>query len=231
MKSGKQASPVCESEPSWQTFLDAEMSKPYFLTLNEHIEKRRGETKVFPLAEDVLTAFSLCPLQNVKVVILGQDPYHGANQAHGLCFSVQQGQKIPPSLRNIFKELAQDIEGFTEPGNGDLTAWAKQGVFLLNTVLTVEEGLANSHKSLGWETFTDASIKHISDTQQGVVFLLWGKPSQQKASLIDTSKHHVLESSHPSPLSAYRGFLGCKHFSETNKLLVSANQTPITWSL
>lgn len=231
MKKLNQARSVCENEPSWQTFLDAEMSKSYFHTLSAYIDKRRSETKVFPPSDEVLAAFRLCPLHNVKVVILGQDPYHGQDQAHGLCFSVQQNQKIPPSLRNIFKELKQDIEGFTEPAHGDLTAWVSQGVFLLNTVLTVEEGLANSHKGLGWETFTDASIKYISDTQQDVVFLLWGKPSQQKETLIDTTKHHVLKSSHPSPLSAYRGFLGCKHFSETNKLLVSANQQAITWSL
>jgi len=217
--------------PAWQALLDAEQDKDYFRSLLKFVAQRREEVKVFPPQNEVFSAFELCPANNVKVVILGQDPYHGEGQAHGLCFSVCEGVKIPPSLRNIYKELASDIPNFNMPSHGDLRTWAKQGVLLLNTVLTVEEGNANSHKGKGWETFTDNVIRFVSNELQDVIFLLWGKPAQQKASLIDASKHHILSCAHPSPLSAHRGFLGCKHFSETNRFLKTLQQHPINWQV
>jgi uracil-DNA glycosylase len=178
-----------------------------------------------------MNALKLTPANQVKVVVLGQDPYHGEGQAHGLSFSVQRSIKIPPSLRNIFKELATDISGFTVPQHGDLTSWAEQGVLLLNTVLTVEEGQAHSHKGKGWEIFTDTLITRLSEQTSDIVFLLWGKPAQQKIKLIDTSKHHVLTSVHPSPLSAHRGFLGCQHFSQTNAILKRLGKSEINWQI
>lgn len=215
---------------SWQSFLGAEQSAPYFLSLMKKVEAaRESGTSIFPPEEDVFNAFSLTPLSKVKVVILGQDPYHGPNQAHGLAFSVLPGVRIPPSLRNMYKELAASVDGFQIPDSGDLSQWAKQGVFLLNTVLTVEQGKAHSHAKWGWETFTDHVIDVINEQCDGVVFLLWGSHAQKKGMRVDTKRHHVLDAPHPSPLSAHRGFLGCGHFQQANALLAQMGKTPIRW--
>lgn len=218
--------------PTWQEVLGPVKRADFFQQLMARIDAERAAGKaIYPPASEVFNALSLTPLDNVKVVILGQDPYHGPGQAHGLCFSVQSGVKTPPSLVNIYKELAQDIEGFHIPEHGNLTAWAEQGVLLLNTVLTVEQGKAHSHAKWGWETFTDAVIKSVNDTQHGVVFLLWGSHAQKKGQNIDTQKHYVLNAPHPSPLSAHRGFLGCRHFSQTNTLLSQQGKTPVNWQV
>ena len=217
---------------TWQDALGPQKEAEYFTRLMARIQSEREAGKViYPPQQDVFNALKFTPLESVKVVILGQDPYHGAGQAHGLCFSVLPGVKTPPSLVNIYKELAADIDGFVIPKHGTLTRWAEQGVLLLNTVLTVEQGKAHSHAKWGWETFTDAVIDAVNRHQQGVVFLLWGSHAQKKGMHIDTSKHHVLSAPHPSPLSAHRGFLGCKHFSQTNQLLSSQNKSPINWQL
>jgi uracil-DNA glycosylase len=221
-----------QSKLDWQALLGAEKEKEYFKSLLAFVQSRREiGVRVFPPKSDIFNAFILTPGDNVNVVILGQDPYHGAGQAHGLCFSVQNGVKIPPSLRNMYKELTTDVEGFTMPKHGNLTKWARQGVLLINTVMTVDEANANSHKGKGWEQFTDTVIMQVSEHMQDVIFLLWGKPAQQKIKLIDTSKHHVLTSVHPSPLSAHRGFLGCKHFSQANDLLIKLGKNPIDWQV
>lgn len=218
--------------PAWQEVLGPVKRADFFQQLMARIDAERAAGKaIYPPASEVFNALTLTPLDNVKVVILGQDPYHGPGQAHGLCFSVQSGVKMPPSLVNIYKELAQDIEGFHIPEHGNLTAWAEQGVLLLNTVLTVEQGKAHSHAKWGWETFTDAVIKSVNDTQHGVVFLLWGSHAQKKGQNIDTQKHYVLNAPHPSPLSAHRGFLGCRHFSQTNTLLSQQGKTPVNWQV
>ena len=218
--------------PAWQEVLGPVKRADFFQQLMARIDAERAAGKaIYPPASEVFNAFTLTPLDNVKVVILGQDPYHGPGQAHGLCFSVQSGVKTPPSLVNIYKELAQDIEGFHIPEHGNLTAWAEQGVLLLNAVLTVEQGKAHSHAKWGWETFTDAVIKSVNDTQHGVVFLLWGSHAQKKGQSIDTQKHYVLSAPHPSPLSAHRGFLGCRHFSQTNTLLSQQGKTPVNWQV
>lgn len=218
--------------PAWQEVLGPVKRADFFQQLMARIDAERAAGKaIYPPASEVFNAFTLTPLDNVKVVILGQDPYHGPGQAHGLCFSVQSGVKTPPSLVNIYKELAQDIEGFHVPEHGNLIAWAEQGVLLLNTVLTVEQGKAHSHAKWGWETFTDAVIKSVNDTQHGVVFLLWGSHAQKKGQNIDTQKHYVLNAPHPSPLSAHRGFLGCRHFSKTNTLLSQQGKTPVNWQV
>ena len=218
--------------PAWQEVLGPVKHADFFQQLMARIDAERAAGKaIYPPASEVFNALTLTPLDNVKVVILGQDPYHGPGQAHGLCFSVQSGVKTPPSLVNIYKELAQDIEGFHIPEHGNLTAWAEQGVLLLNTVLTVEQGKAHSHAKWGWETFTDAVIKSVNDTQHGVVFLLWGSHAQKKGQNIDTQKHYVLNAPHPSPLSAHRGFLGCRHFSQTNTLLSQQGKTPVNWQV
>ncbi|MCP3863553.1 MAG: uracil-DNA glycosylase [Aestuariibacter sp.] len=218
--------------PAWQEVLGPVKHADFFQQLMARIDAERAAGKaIYPPASEVFNALTLTPLDDVKVVILGQDPYHGPGQAHGLCFSVQPGVKTPPSLVNIYKELAQDIEGFHVPEHGNLTAWAEQGVLLLNTVLTVEQGKAHSHAKWGWETFTDAVIKSVNDTQQGVVFLLWGSHAQKKGQNIDTQKHYVLNAPHPSPLSAHRGFLGCRHFSQTNTLLSQQGKTPVNWQV
>ena len=218
--------------PAWQEVLGPVKRADFFQQLMARIDAERAAGKaIYPPASEVFNAFTLTPLDNVKVVILGQDPYHGPGQAHGLCFSVQSGVKTPPSLVNIYKELAQDIEGFHIPEHGNLTAWAEQGVLLLNAVLTVEQGKAHSHAKWGWETFTDAVIKSVNDTQHGVVFLLWGSHAQKKGQNIDTQKHYVLNAPHPSPLSAHRGFLGCRHFSQTNTLLSQQGKTPVNWQV
>ena len=217
---------------TWQDALGPQKEAEYFTRLMARVESEREAGKViYPPQQDVFNALKYTPLESVKVVILGQDPYHGAGQAHGLCFSVLPGVKTPPSLVNIYKELATDIDGFVIPEHGTLTSWAEQGVLLLNTVLTVEQGKAHSHAKWGWETFTDAVIDAVNRHQQGVVFLLWGSHAQKKGMHIDTSKHHVLSAPHPSPLSAHRGFLGCKHFSQTNQLLSSQNKSPINWQV
>ena len=217
---------------TWQDALGPQKEAEYFTRLLARVEAEREAGKViYPPQQDVFNALKYTPLESVKVVILGQDPYHGPDQAHGLCFSVLSGVKTPPSLVNIYKELAADIDGFVIPKQGTLTSWAEQGVLLLNTVLTVEQGKAHSHAKWGWETFTDAVIDAVNRHQQGVVFLLWGSHAQKKGMHIDTSKHHVLSAPHPSPLSAHRGFLGCKHFSQTNQLLSSQNKLPINWQV
>lgn len=213
---------------TWNRHLASEIQKDYFLDLDRAISKAYKERTVFPTKENIFSAFNLCPFEDVKVVILGQDPYHGAGQAHGLSFSVPDGEKIPPSLKNIYKELASDVDKQI-PESGNLEHLAKQGVMLLNATLTVEEGHAGFHQGWGWETFTNEVIRTISKEKQHVVFLLWGKFAQDKAELIDETKHLILKAPHPSPLSAHRGFLGCKHFSKTNSYLKENNMTAIEW--
>ncbi|MCS6933568.1 MAG: uracil-DNA glycosylase [Chitinophagales bacterium] len=224
------SSAAVQIEESWKQALADEFEQPYFPLIRQFIleQKNKGK-KVYPPGPLIFRAFNLTPLPAVKVVILGQDPYHGPGQAHGLCFSVPHGIKPPPSLVNIFKELNSDL-GVPVPLHGNLEKWATQGVLLLNAALTVNESEPNSHASCGWHRFTDAVIRKISDTQQGVVFLLWGKFAQEKATLIDTTKHFILTAAHPSPYSADR-FFGCRHFSKTNELLVRQGKTPIDWSL
>lgn len=216
---------------SWKKALIKEFSKPYFADLKIFLQKENLEHKVYPLGDKVFEAFNTTPLDKVKVVIIGQDPYHGPNQAHGLCFSVNKGVPIPPSLRNIYKELAKDVE-FSIPNHGYLLNWAKQGVFLLNATLTVRANTAGSHQKRGWETFTDAVIKSISNNNSGVIFLLWGGFAKGKQNLIDKNKHYILSSVHPSPLSANRGgWFGNKHFSQTNKILADNNKLRIDWQV
>lgn len=212
----------------WDDCLEAEFEKSYYRQLRQFLKKEYAEETIYPQPDDLWTAFKLTPYHHVKVVILGQDPYHGAGQAHGLSFSVNPGVKIPPSLRNMFKELATDI-GCEIPKDGTLTGWAKQGVLMLNTVLTVREGQAHSHKKQGWETFTDEVIRKLSSRKEPIVFVLWGRPAQEKKKLIDLSKHAVVESYHPSPLSASRGFLGSRPYSKTNDILQSWGEAPIDW--
>lgn len=215
---------------TWHDVIGLEKEQEYFQQTLKFVEAERAAGKViFPPAKDVFNAFRFTEFDDVKVVILGQDPYHGPNQAHGLCFSVLPGVKTPPSLVNMYKELAQDIDGFQIPNHGYLKSWADQGVLLLNTVLTVEQGKAHSHAKTGWETFTDSVIDALNQHRQGVIFLLWGSHAQKKGQMIDRSKHHVLMAPHPSPLSAHRGFLGCKHFSQTNQILKQLGQMPIDW--
>ncbi|TMO82690.1 uracil-DNA glycosylase [Pseudoalteromonas spongiae] len=217
---------------TWTDLLAVEKQQDYFKDTLDYVAKRRAEgVNVFPPADEVFSAFSSTAFEDVKVVILGQDPYHGLNQAHGLAFSVKPGIKAPPSLANMYKELATDIDGFTIPNHGYLQAWAEQGVLLLNTVLTVEQGQAHSHKKLGWETFTDRVIAALNEHGNGIVFLLWGSHAQKKGRHIDTTKHVVFNGPHPSPLSAYRGFFGCKHFSKANDALIAMGKTPINWLL
>lgn len=216
---------------TWQSVIGQEKTQPYFLdTLNYVAAQRNAGKVVYPPAQDVFNAFRLTELHQVKVVILGQDPYHGPNQAHGLSFSVRPGIPAPPSLINMYKELMTDIPGFQQPDHGFLEGWAQQGVLLLNTVLTVEAGKAHSHANLGWETFTDRVIAALNKYKQNIVFLLWGSHAQKKGSIIDCKRHHILKAPHPSPLSAHRGFFGCKHFSQTNQLLQQQGQPPINWT-
>ncbi|WP_105170820.1 uracil-DNA glycosylase [Pseudoalteromonas sp. T1lg24] len=217
---------------TWTDLLAVEKQQDYFKDTLDYVAKRRAEgVNVFPPADEVFSAFSSTAFEDVKVVILGQDPYHGPDQAHGLAFSVKPGIKAPPSLANMYKELATDIDSFTIPNHGYLQAWAEQGVLLLNTVLTVEQGQAHSHKKLGWETFTDRVIAALNEHGDGIVFLLWGSHAQKKGRHIDTTKHVVFNGPHPSPLSAYRGFFGCKHFSKANDALIAMGKTPINWLL
>ena len=213
---------------TWNEILAEEMQKDYYQELQAFVQKRRAEVRVFPEEKNVFNALELTPFESVKVVILGQDPYHGFGQAHGLSFSVQKGIPLPPSLRNIYKELQEDIGG-DFPTEGDLTHWAKQGVLLLNTVLTVEEGNANSHKGKGWETLTNRFIEALNELKHPVIFILWGKPAQDKEKLITNPNHVLLKAPHPSPLSAYRGFFGSKPFSRVNDILMQQGQSPIRW--
>ena len=213
---------------TWNEILAEEMQKDYFQELQAFVQKRREEVRVFPEEKNVFRALELTPFESVKVVILGQDPYHGFGQAHGLSFSVQKGISLPPSLKNIYKELQEDIGGGL-PTEGDLSHWAKQGVLLLNTVLTVEEGNANSHKGMGWERLTNRLIESLNELNHPVIFILWGKPAQDKEKLITNPSHVILKAPHPSPLSAYRGFFGSKPFSKVNEMLIQQEQTPIRW--
>lgn len=218
-------------EPSWKEVLKDEFSKPYFQQVVLHIKTEKSQGKViYPPGPYIFNAFNSTPVDHVKVVILGQDPYHGPGQAHGLCFSVQNGVPPPPSLINIFKELHDDI-GVEIPNHGNLTHWAEQGVFLLNASLTVRAGEPMSHAKIGWATFTDTVIRRISDLKAHVVFMLWGKFAQEKKILIDETKHLVLKAAHPSPLSAHAGFLGCRHFSKANEWLISKGIDPVDWKL
>jgi uracil-DNA glycosylase len=218
-------------EPSWKEILKDEFSKPYFAQIALHLktEKSQGKT-IYPPGSLIFNAFNTTPADKVKVVILGQDPYHGPRQAHGLCFSVQHGVPPPPSLINIFKELKEDI-GITIPNHGNLTHWAGQGVFLLNASLTVRAGEPMSHAKIGWAQFTDTVIQKISAARPHIVFLLWGKFAQEKKILIDETKHLLLKAAHPSPLSAHAGFFGCKHFSKANAYLISKGIDPVDWQV
>lgn len=218
-------------EPSWLVHLAGEFEQPYMLQLGEFLreEKRTGK-RIFPAGNEIFNAFEHTPLERVKVVILGQDPYHGVGQAHGLCFSVRPGVQVPPSLQNIFKEIHAELD-LPIPGHGHLTAWADRGVLLLNSVLSVECARAASHQGRGWETFTDRVIETVNREREGVVFMLWGSYAQRKGSIIDADKHLVLKAPHPSPLSAHRGFFGCGHFQAANEYLVSLGEAPVDWSL
>ena len=217
---------------TWQQLIETEQSKAYFKDLLSRVDTKRAEDAViYPSADNVFKAFDLTPLDKVKVVILGQDPYHGPHQAHGLAFSVNEGIAFPPSLQNIFKELETDIEDFQIPMHGDLTSWAEQGVFLLNTVLTVQKGLANSHADWGWEQFTDEVIATLNNQREHIVFMLWGAHAQKKGRVINKDKQLILTAPHPSPLSAYRGFFGCAHFSKANHYLIGKGYAPINWRL
>jgi uracil-DNA glycosylase len=215
-------------EPGWKSALHAEFEKPYFESLVEFVKKEYASKRIFPPGNLIFNAFDQCPVDDVKVVILGQDPYHGPGQAHGLCFSVNDGVDFPPSLVNIFKEIERDLD-IPAPPTGNLTRWAKQGVLLLNATLTVEAHKAGSHQGKGWEIFTDAVIRHLAESKEKIVFMLWGSYAQKKGEFINADKHLVLKSVHPSPLSAYRGFIGCGHFSAANEYLKQNGRKEIKW--
>lgn len=212
----------------WQEILQPEFDKPYFEQLTQFVRAEYGTTTVYPAGRNIFRAFDKCPFSELKVVIIGQDPYHGVGQANGLCFSVNDGVPFPPSLQNIFKEIQSDL-GTAVPQSGNLDRWAEQGVLLLNSVLTVRAHEAASHAGRGWEQFTDAVVRTINERNQGVVYMLWGSYAQRKGLVVDSSKNFVLKSVHPSPLSVYRGFFGCKHFSQANAYLQSVGKTPIIW--
>lgn len=214
----------------WEAALHDEFSKEYYKKLFLFVKEQYSKVPVYPQADEIFTAFHLTPLEKVKVVIIGQDPYHGAGQAHGLCFSVKPQVDIPPSLVNIYKELQDDI-GCDIPSHGYLESWAKQGVLMLNTVLTVQAHKPMSHRGVGWENFTDAAIRVLNEVQRPIVFILWGKPAQEKAMMLDNPLHKILKAPHPSPLSAYRGFFGSKPFSQTNAFLESCGIEPIDWQI
>ncbi len=214
----------------WLEVIGKEFRQPYYTELYKFVKSEYSRAVIYPNAEDIFNAFHLTPLGNVRVVILGQDPYHNEGQAHGLCFSVKPQVETPPSLVNIYKELQDDL-GCYIPNNGYLEKWAKQGVLLLNTVLTVRAHQANSHQGMGWERFTDAVIQAVNAQDRPIVFLLWGRPAQQKRSMLNNPKHLILEAPHPSPLSAYRGFFGCRHFSKTNAFLGENGMEPIDWQI
>ena len=215
-------------EPTWKEVLQDEFDKPYFDLLTRFVRKEYETQTIYPPAKLIFNAFNLCPFDKTKVVIIGQDPYHGHGQAHGLCFSVNDGVQFPPSLINIFKEIEDDLH-IPFPKSGNLERWARQGVLLLNATLTVRANLAGSHQQKGWEEFTDSVIKKLSDNREGLVFMLWGSYAQRKGLVIDTKKHLVLQAVHPSPLSAYRGFLGCKHFSRANAYLRERGEMEVQW--
>ncbi len=216
-------------DPSWQAVLREEFDKEYFEKLIAFVKKEYASARVYPEGKNIFRAFELCPFDAVKVVILGQDPYHGPRQANGLCFSVNDGIPLPPSLQNIYKEIEDDL-GVQMPKTGNLDNWSRQGVLLLNATLTVRANTAGSHQHRGWEEFTDAVVKTVSGKKDHVVFLLWGKYAQEKGKMIDRSKHCVLTAAHPSPFSAYGGFFGCKHFSKTNDYLISGGEKPVDWA-
>lgn len=215
-------------EESWRTHLQGEFDKPYFATLTQFVRSEYATRQIFPPGPQIFNAFDLCPFDRVKVVIIGQDPYHDDGQANGLCFSVNPGTPFPPSLQNIFKEISDDL-GRPMPTDGDLSRWARQGVLLLNATLTVRAHQAGSHQGKGWEQFTDAVIHELSAHRDHLVFMLWGSYAKAKGAQIDTSRHCILTAAHPSPLSAYRGFFGCHHFSLANAYLTSHGLTPIDW--
>jgi uracil-DNA glycosylase len=225
------AAETVQLESSWKQQLLEEFDKPYMQNLKEFLQQEKKAKKtIYPQGNEIFNAFTLTPFDQVKVVILGQDPYHGPNQAHGLCFSVRSGVKLPPSLVNIYKELLQDLH-IPPAKHGHLEAWAKQGVLLLNSVLTVEQGLAASHQGKGWEQFTDQVIRKLNEREKPVIFVLWGNYAQKKGNFIDTNRHYILKSAHPSPLSAHQGFLGNKHFSKINQILEAEGIEPIHWQL
>ncbi|MCL1049104.1 uracil-DNA glycosylase [Shewanella abyssi] len=217
---------------SWKEFIQQQQQQDYFTALEAFVEAERTAGKViFPPKEQVLSAFEYTPLNEVRVVLIGQDPYHGPDQAHGLCFSVQKGVKVPPSLVNMYKELSCDIEGFTIPEHGNLLSWAQQGVLMLNTVLTVEQGKAHSHAKSGWEIFTQNVLLHLNEQPQPIIFVLWGAHAKKKGKVITAEHHQIVSGPHPSPLSAYRGFFGCKHFSHVNQLLKQQGSAAIDWQV
>jgi uracil-DNA glycosylase len=217
-------------EESWKQVLDGEFIAPYFADLKQFLINEKKRYTIYPPGDRIFSAFDLTPFHQVRVVILGQDPYHGPGQAHGLCFSVPEGIPKPPSLVNIFKELQDDL-GIEPPEHGNLESWARQGVLLLNAILTVRAGQAGSHQGKGWERFTDAAVKALSDQRAGIVFLLWGNNAKTKSRLIDAGRHYLLTSPHPSPFSAERGFFGCRHFSKANELLIRSGNGPIDWEI
>lgn len=221
---------MAQIENDWLEPLKPEFAKPYYKKLYQKVIEEYNTYEIFPEPNDIFNAFALTPLHKVKVIILGQDPYHGEGQAHGLCFSVKPGVDIPPSLLNIYKELQYDM-GCEMPNNGYLVKWAEQGVLMLNTVLTVRAHQANSHRGIGWEEFTDAAIRILNKQNRPIVFILWGRPAQMKKSMLDNPNHLILESSHPSPLSAYRGFFGSRPFSKTNEFLCQHGEKPIDWQI
>lgn len=215
----------------WKEVLDGELQQPYMQDLFRFLQREELQHKVFPPSSLIFEAFNQTPFSEVKIVILGQDPYHQLGQSHGLAFSVPHGTRVPPSLRNIFKALANDFPKFRTPNHGNLTYWAKQGVFLLNTTLTVRQGQAGSHHKKGWERLTDHIIRRLSEKRTGIVFMLWGKPAQQKEVLIDLTKHCILKTVHPSPLSAFRGFLTANHFLKANEYLINIGKEPVDWQI
>lgn len=214
----------------WAKPLSAEFKKPYYAKLYQKVKEEYSSRQIFPEAEDIFNAFHFTPLSEVKVLILGQDPYHNVGQAHGLCFSVKPEVEIPPSLVNIYKELQEDL-GCYIPNHGYLEKWAREGVLLLNTVLTVRAHQANSHQGIGWEEFTDAAIRILNEQDRPIVYMLWGRPAQSKIPMLTNPKHLILTAPHPSPLSAYRGFFGCKHFSQANEFLMKNGLEPIDWQI
>ena len=214
----------------WLDEIQGEFKKPYYKELYQFVRDEYSKTVIYPPADDIFNAMHFTPLSKVKVLLLGQDPYHNVGQAHGLCFSVKKGVDIPPSLVNIYKELHDDL-GCTIPNHGCLTKWAEQGVLMLNTVLTVRAHQANSHKDIGWEEFTDAAIRALNTQDRPIVFILWGRPAQMKKRMLTNPNHLILEAPHPSPLSAYRGFFGCRHFSKTNEFLIQNGLEPIDWQI
>ena len=214
----------------WDNIIGKEFSKPYYLKLRLFLKEEYSHHTVYPDMYDIFSALAATPYEKVKAVIIGQDPYHGEGQAHGMSFSVKPGTDIPPSLKNIYKEIVSELGGYI-PDNGYLMPWAEQGVLLLNSVLTVRAGMANSHRNKGWEQFTDAAIQVLNEQDRPMVFLLWGRPAQMKKSMLNNPKHLILEAPHPSPLSAYRGFFGCKHFSKANEFLKANGEEPIDWQI